>query len=446
MLLRFWGTRGSIATPGPATVRFGGNTSCVEIVTRAGDRLILDCGTGARALGSHIMAQSSGPVAATVLFSHTHWDHLQGFPFFAPLFVPGSKITICGPDSAHGSLSDVLAGQMEYTYFPVELGQLRADLDYELLGEGVFRIGAATISTQFLNHPAVTLGYRIEADGASLLYLCDHEPFWEPLWSSAEQPGRLESILHHGDRRHAAFMQDADAVIHDAQYTPDEYRTKKNWGHSTYAYATQLAAAANVKRLFLTHHDPAHDDTFLAEIEDRSRDIAAALGSGLRVRCAAEGYEETIENELGAAIDRRLVSARYAVRECGGPILVISQDQDIHSLAKEALVRSGHEPLFATDPETALDTITAATPASVLLDVRATASADGFTILRALRSREATRTLPVLVLTSDSDEESIRSAFQLGATDFVAKPFSPPQLYARVRASWERAQAQASGT
>ncbi|MGD0580590.1 MAG: MBL fold metallo-hydrolase, partial [Bryobacteraceae bacterium] len=272
-------------------------------MTRAGQRFVFDCGTGARELGNHLMAGEPKPLTATILLSHTHWDHIQGFPFFAPVFEAGNRIAVCAPQGANRTLPEVLAGQMEYTYFPVELSQLGASIEYHDLSEGVHDLGGVRVRTRFLNHPAMTLGYRIEADGATVLYLCDHEPYWERLWRSDAEPGKLESILHEGDRRHAAFMEDADVVVHDAQYTPEEYATKKNWGHSTYFYATQIAAAANVRRLFLTHHDPAHDDDFLDRIEERARELAASLRSPLQVSCAREGHEETIANdEAGATL------------------------------------------------------------------------------------------------------------------------------------------------
>jgi phosphoribosyl 1,2-cyclic phosphodiesterase len=164
--VRFWGTRGSIATPGPGTVRFGGNTSCVEVTTNEGACFILDCGTGVRALGTAIMARAQGTVTATILLSHTHWDHIQGFPFFVPLFVPGNRITVCGPEGSARSLREVLSGQMEFTYFPVDLGQLPATMTFQELEEGTHEMGGARIVAQYLHHPAMTLGYRIEADGA----------------------------------------------------------------------------------------------------------------------------------------------------------------------------------------------------------------------------------------------------------------------------------------
>ena len=147
--------------------------------------------------------------------------------------MPGNSFTVCGPQGAKSSLPEVLSGQMEYTYFPVELSQLGAGITYRGSTEGIHDIGGVRVRLSLLNHPAIALGYRIEADGVSLLYLCDHEPYWENLWRSGAEPGKMESILHDGDRRHAAFMRGADVVIHDSQYTPEEYPAKKNWGHST---------------------------------------------------------------------------------------------------------------------------------------------------------------------------------------------------------------------
>src|SRR5579872_7031168 len=209
MRVRFWGTRGSIATPGPDTVRFGGNTSCVAVRTNAGAYVIFDCGTGARALGAMMMAEAPKPISATILLSHTHWDHIQGFPFFTPLFIPGNRITVCGPEGSGGSLRDVLAGQMEFTYFPVEIGQLPATIAFKELGEGTHEIGGARVIAQYLHHPAMTLGYRIEADNAAIVYLCDHEPFSDTLWHGKAAPPDVDSILHEGDRRHARFMAGA---------------------------------------------------------------------------------------------------------------------------------------------------------------------------------------------------------------------------------------------
>ena len=441
MRLRFWGTRGSIATPGAGTNRFGGNTSCVEVVMKAGQRFIFDCGTGARLLGAHMMAHAPKPIAATILLSHTHWDHIQGFPFFAPVFVPGGHITVCGPKGAYNSLPETLSGQMEYTYFPVELGQLGAKIEYRDLAEGVYDLDGVRVTTQSLNHPAVALGYRIEADGASLVYLCDHEPYWESLWRSDAEPGKLDSILHSGDRRHAAFMENADVVIHDAQYTPEEYPAKKNWGHSTFTFVTRIAAAANVKRLFLTHHDPTHDDTFLSRVEEQAQAIVAELGSTMRVSCAYEGCEETFEGRDAGQAQSSELTVEDAELTRALRILVVDDDEDLRILAHKTLVRGGHEAIFAGGGEEALQLIRTHRPDLVLLDLMMPPP-DGFEVLRRLQANEETRGLPVIVLTAKGDEDSVRICFELGAADFLSKPFTQPQLDARVRACLARSPRQ----
>jgi len=291
MRLRFWGTRGSIAAPGPSTNHFGGNTSCVELTTPSGGALVLDCGTGARLLGNKLLANASGPIQATILLTHTHWDHIQGFPFFAPLFVPDNHFRVYGPDGARLCLHDVLAGQMEHHYFPVELDQLAARITYEDLSEGVHQIDGLQVRAQRMNHPSATLGYRFESGGRSVCYLSDHEPYFEDVWRAGATPGHMGSIQEEGDCRHAEFMQGADIVIHEAQYTPEEYPAKRHWGHSTYAYVVELAAVAGVRKLFLTHHDPSHDDACVAQIEKRAQELARRLDSPLEVHCAYEGCE-----------------------------------------------------------------------------------------------------------------------------------------------------------
>ncbi len=438
MKLRFWGTRGSIAAPGPATIRFGGNTSCVELVTKAGQRFIIDCGTGARLLGMHMLAYASKPIHATILVSHTHWDHIQGFPFFAPVFVPGGHFTLCGPSGTLNSLPDTLSGQMEYTYFPVKLSELGARIDYQELPEGENEVGGVRIVTQRLNHPAVTLGYRIDADGVSVIYVCDHEPYWESLWRSDAAPGKLSSILHAGDRRHADFLWNADVVIHDAQYTPEEYPAKKNWGHSTYSYATEIAAAANVKRLFLTHHDPTHDDEFLSRIEEQARAIAQAAGSPMGVSCAWEGCEETFEgDESGQGLSHR-VSASVAFDGRPRRILIVDDDEDLRILARKTLAGAGNVILEAGGGQEAMQLIQSEKPDLVVLDLLMP-SPDGFDVLHWMLEDVLSRAVPVLVLTAQDDEESVRACFQLGAADYLVKPFTAPQLDVRVRSNLARA-------
>ena len=438
MRVRFWGTRGSVATPGPGTVHFGGNTSCVEVATDSGGCFIFDCGTGARALGAALMAAAPKPVTATILLSHTHWDHIQGFPFFAPLFVPGNRITVCGPEGSGGSLREVLAGQMEFTYFPVEIGQLPATISFRELGEGTHEIGGVRIIAQYLHHPAMTLGYRIEADGASVVYLCDHEPFAEALWHGDPANRDAGAIVHEGDRRHAHFMQGAGLVIHDAQYTPEEYPAKKNWGHSTYEYAVAMAASAGVRQLALTHHDPTHDDAFIEGVEKRARSYATEQGFKVQVCCAYEGMDLRVEphgaGQLAGTpalprMDRNAVRA-----SC---ILVVDDDPDVRTLAHQALRQDGYVVIEAASGAEALELIEAEAPDLILLDLLMPVQG-GLEVLKILRARPDTATLPVVVLTALDDEATTRAGFELGATDYLTKPFSIPQLAARVRACLAR--------
>jgi CheY-like chemotaxis protein/phosphoribosyl 1,2-cyclic phosphodiesterase len=436
--IRFWGTRGSIATPGPGTIHFGGNTSCVELTTAGGACFLLDCGTGARALGAALMAQNRGPLSVTILLSHTHWDHIQGFPFFAPLFVPGNRVTVCGPEGSARSLREVLAGQMEFTYFPVDIGQLPATITFQELGEGSHEIAGVRIHAQYLHHPAMTLGYRIEADGASVVYLCDHEPFAETLSHDGVKTRDDGGIAHEGDRRHARFMGDAGLVIHDAQYTPEEYPAKKNWGHSTYEYAVDLAGTAGVRQLVLTHHDPTHDDVFIENVERRARAYAKQRGHRLEIRCAFEGLDVTVDAH-GVEHLAEASAAPQGAREAlvGTRILVVDDDPDIRALAKLALSQDGHVVSEASSGQEALALIDAEAPHLLVLDLLMPEQG-GLEVLQILRSRSATATLPVIVLTAMDDEVNTRAGFELGATDYVTKPFTIPQLAARVRACLTR--------
>jgi CheY-like chemotaxis protein/phosphoribosyl 1,2-cyclic phosphodiesterase len=416
----------------------------VELTTSDGGCFVFDCGTGARTLGAELMARASAPLAVTILLSHTHWDHIQGFPFFAPLFVPGSRITVCGPEGSARSLREVLAGQMEFTYFPVDIAQLPATITFRELGEGTHEMGNARILAQYLHHPAMTLGYRIEADGASAVYLCDHEPFAETLShdsAGARDDASLASIVHEGDRRHARFMRDASLVVHDAQYTPEEYPAKKNWGHSTYEYAVDLAGTANVRQLVLTHHDPAHDDDFVVEIEGRAQRYAAQRGYSMSVCCAYEGLELKLEphgtrhlTDVAAAL---LPTGREARR--GNRVLVVDDDPDIRALASVALTQDGHVVSEASSGREALALIDAQAPDLLVLDLLMPGQG-GLDVLKILRASPVTAALPVVVLTAMDDEANTRAGFELGATDYVTKPFTIPQLAARVRACLTRSE------
>jgi len=437
MRVRFWGTRGSIATPGPGTVHFGGNTSCVELTT-ADERLIFDCGTGARALGATLMATASRPVRASILLGHMHWDHIQGFPFFAPIFVPGNTISVYAPEGGQHTLHSALAGQMEYTYFPVELDQLPATIFSYNLAESTYEIGGLRVVTQYLHHPAITLGYRVEAEGLAVVYLSDHEPFFDQLWRADAPPGDIASILHEGDRRHALFMRGADLIIHDAQYTPEEYASKKTWGHSHFAYVVEVAAAAGVRRVALTHHDPTHDDLFLAELEQQARAVAERCGSAIEVFCAYEGYEvvltaletsrQTAEAEKAAHIPSPVHGAR---------ILVADDDPLLRRLAVRVLTRAGHTVEAAHDGLEALRIIQNQPFDLLVLDLDMPGMG-GLELLQSLRHQGIASRIPVLILTATGDEHTAQAGFATGANDYLTKPFAIPQLLARVHACLTR--------
>jgi phosphoribosyl 1,2-cyclic phosphodiesterase len=339
--IRFWGTRGSVPTPGPGTVRYGGNTSCVEVRTDGGTLLVLDCGTGARGLGLALMeeaAASDSVPAGAILIGHTHWDHIHGLPFFAPLFVPGSRWDVFGPRGLSRTLDQVLAGQMEYQYFPVGLDEVSADVHYHDLVEGVFEVGDATVTTRYLNHPALTVGYRIEADGATVVYASDHEPHDSNLAAGGRpHPGGA-------DDRHAAFLGGADVVVHDAQYDEDGYSAKVGWGHSTMEYAVDLALAVDVKRLVLFHHDPSRHDDSVDALVKRARGRVVASGGSLVVDAAAEGATIDVIPTGGAeptSIGAAAATAVPAVERLAVGVVVITSDPTLGATVSAAAAAEG---------------------------------------------------------------------------------------------------------
>jgi phosphoribosyl 1,2-cyclic phosphodiesterase len=293
--VRFWGTRGSIASPGRATLRYGGNTSCVEVRTDSGELLIFDSGTGIRELGREL-STANGSIRGHILLSHTHWDHIQGFPFFWPAFVEGNRFTIYAGRDLDRDLEGVLAGQMQYSYFPVRLADMRAEVRFRDLGEEEFTIGDAQVRVQYLNHTNLALGYRVRADGRDLVYATDTEPHDKAL-RSLRRPRRGDPPpwpVHGEDRRFVGFIRGADLVIHDAQYTAEEFPEKIGWGHSTVEHAVDFAVAGAVKRLVLFHHDPARSDRGVDALLRRARRRAARQDSSLEIIAAAEGLTLTV--------------------------------------------------------------------------------------------------------------------------------------------------------
>lgn len=261
MHIKFWGVRGSIASPGPDTAGVGGNTSCVEV--RCGKtRLILDSGTGIRRLGDSLLGQ--GPVEATLLLSHLHWDHIQGLPFFVPAYLPSTRLEIVGSAGGVSSLGAVLASQMTAPVFPVRLDELGADLHLREVRSGdTFTIGEARVRAVRLNHPGGVLAYRIEHDGRSVVYATDTEHY-----------ACVDPALR-------ALAEGADVLLYDSQYTPEEYRgdtgrSRVGWGHSTYVAGAELARAAGVGQYVLFHHDPQRSDAGVADLERRARELFPA--------------------------------------------------------------------------------------------------------------------------------------------------------------------------
>ena len=279
MKIRFWGVRGSIPSPGPITQKYGGNTSCIELRVGPEDRLvIIDAGSGIRTLGNYLMENDlpKGPIKTDIFLSHTHWDHIMGYPFFTPIYIPGSKIRVHGPVTFEDDpLEDVVGGQMKYRYFPVNLGELASDIEYVRLKEDpMIDMGEGLkLTTKLLNHPIAALGYRFEYDGKVVCTCYDTEPFRNLFITDPNDPNydefmalEGEEVAHEMNLAVEQFFKGADLLIHDAQYTEEEYKTRVNWGHSTMEHAVAAANRVGVKKLALFHHDPDRTDEQLDEL------------------------------------------------------------------------------------------------------------------------------------------------------------------------------------
>ena len=277
MRITFWGVRGSIPSPGPDTVGVGGNTSCVEV--RAGKLLLVfDGGTGLRLLGKTLLKEM--PITAHLFFSHVHWDHIQGFPFFDPAFVPGNVIHLYGGNNVSRTLEETLAGQMDHPSFPVHLTDMGAKMHFhDILEDQELELDAgdgtkAIISGARGNHPNGVWAYRVDHGGHSVMYATDTEHY---------------AVV---DPRLAKLAKNVELLIYDSQYTPEEYSgatsgmSKVGWGHSTFDEAVKLTKAANAKRLILYHHDPTQNDAAVAEKERRARELfpnCEAAREGLKI-------------------------------------------------------------------------------------------------------------------------------------------------------------------
>ena len=424
MEVTFWGTRGSIAKAGPSTLRYGGNTSCVEVRTESGTLIVIDCGTGAHGLGAHLVAQSDGaPVNGHVLISHTHWDHIQGLPFFAPLFRPDDTWHVYGPRGLGGSLSETLSGQMQYSYFPVSLDQLAAQVHYHDLVEGAFEIDDISITTQYLNHPALTLGYRLEADGASVVYACDHEPHRADLAAG----GELATSRH--DRAHLRFLADADLVIHDTQYLADEFEGKTGWGHSTMEYVVDAAEQAGVRQVALSHHDPARSDAEIDVIVEAAR--VRAEGSDLDVFAAAEGstIELTGSRTASARSQTSAATLPPALDEMPRSVLIAVRSPDIAAVLREAAEAESIEIFEEADPATALEIARTEQPAIIVLEDDDDSDLSG--AIRGLDGTYGSDVNIVKITASNARQQNDRWSI----TDWLLWPFSSVYVRTKLRAS-----------
>jgi len=437
MRIQFWGTRGSIATPGPGTARYGGNTSCVEVRSARGTLVVIDCGTGARALGRKLMSGDANGLRGNLLISHTHWDHIQGIPFFEPLFARSTEWDIFGPKALNASpalgaspdlgasLREALAGQMQYDYFPVTLDECRARIRFHDLVEGSFDLDDIKVSTRYLNHPALTLAYRLEADGVTVVYACDHEPH-------SHTVALDEGELAEQDRRHVEFVEGADLLIHDAQYTAEEYPEKIGWGHSPVEYVVNVSRHARVKRLALTHHDPLREDGAIDRIiatvrqHASSPDIFAAfegqvleLGSARGKSPARRGREFDAETPIEPELSEQSV-------------LVGVTDADASAVLCEALRAEGISSQTLSNVDMAGTLMAKERPVLAILEHNPP-GINGMDTSREIRrqTKDDEQGLPILMVAEQEDQHGGDAA---GITDWLIKPFTVACARAKISA------------
>lgn len=264
MKVRFWGVRGSIASPGPQTVRYGGNTTCIEVRSDAGALIILDAGTGIFPLAQQLLKHL--PVQANIFMTHTHWDHIQGLPFFTPLYIPGNSVRIHGGYDivSRRGIEQIMEVQLQYSFFPVREAEMKAAIDYRTVnvGESV-TVGDATVTPLLLNHPVVNFGYRIDCNGKSVFFTGDHEP-WPNIYPTDDtEHVEYQRMIDQQQAHLDAALAGVDILIADSSYAAAEYQTKIGWGHGTLEGSIAWGRRLGVKTLVCTHHEPERDDDAL---------------------------------------------------------------------------------------------------------------------------------------------------------------------------------------
>jgi phosphoribosyl 1,2-cyclic phosphodiesterase len=422
MQVQFWGTRGSIPKPGPTTIRYGGNTLCVEVRSARGTLVVIDCGTGLHGLGLKLLSAGGKGLAGHILISHTHWDHIQGVPFFAPFFLPGNKWDIYGPKGLNQSLRETLAGQMQHTYFPITTDEFDATIRYHDLVEGTFYIDDVKVTTQYLNHTALTLGYRLEADGATVVYCCDHEPFSRAV---ADGHGDFSGL----DQRHADFIAGADLLIHDAQYTAAEYPSKSGWGHSSSEFVVRLARHAKAKRVALAHHDPLRSDDALDRIVEKLKSELSADRSPVLVSAAAEG--NVIDVKRSKARPSQSAGEGFSALTPVEPalvhrsVLISVADPKVAKCLKEAAQAEGLRANFCSNAEGARTLFAKDPPSLAIIDLDI-ARHDDVGIWEVIREREENEP-PVVAVAEQEDEAD-------GIMDWLITPFTDSNARTKIRA------------
>jgi phosphoribosyl 1,2-cyclic phosphodiesterase len=313
MKLKFWGVRGSLPTPGPDTARYGGNTTCLQVILDDGPVVVIDSGTGIRELGNALMGNPGPPFDIKLLITHTHWDHIHGFPFFTPIYIPGGKIDVYGVGPIHQGISfeKVMRDQMTYSYFPVENtmvdGVVRYHDFHDMFSdrptgvEGDFELApGVNLKLKLMNHPVYTIGYRIEANGQSLVFTGDHEPYIDQFALARKAAGEenwdddteTQEFVDLMNDRVVEFVRGVDLLVIDTQYTKEEYfhpkMPKIGWGHGYFQSSIEIAKKAGVKRLCFTHHEPTRKDDALEAIEKEWVAYCADYIPEIEVFCSRE--------------------------------------------------------------------------------------------------------------------------------------------------------------